>query len=103
MPSTRAMRDRQEVRQLPGAAADLDHAGVVRNLLVQQPREETGPRLLEQRALVVEVVVVGERRLLVELLDDVGDVVGRRLARIGRHEEPGNAFLDRIASRRSRD
>ena len=69
-----ATADAEEVGQLAGAAADLENVAVVGNRLVQSPRVEPGPRLLDQGAHGVVVVVVGKGSLLVERLDDLGDV-----------------------------
>jgi len=75
----RAVRDGQEVAHLSGPAPRLEYAGAERDLLVEQSREQSAPRLLHEAADVVEVVVVRERRLLVEGADVFGDIGLRRI------------------------
>ena len=41
------MRDREKVRELTGAASHFENRRVVRDLVVQQPREASGSRLLD--------------------------------------------------------
>ena len=80
----------EEVGELGGAAARLQHQSARRDLLVEQAGEYAGPGLVAQALAAVEIVVVGKRRLLVELLDDVGDVA-LALAPLVGNEELGDA------------
>ena len=73
-PDHGAAADAEEVRELAGAAAHLEHPRIERDLLAQQARVDALARLRDQRAHGVVVVVVRERVLLVELLHDLGDV-----------------------------
>ena len=60
--------------ELPCPASDLEHVGVVRQLLAEQLGVEAASRLGDQRAQRFVIVIVRERMLLVERLDDLGDV-----------------------------
>ena len=69
------MGNRKEVGQLSRAAPDFEDRGRVGNLIVQKPGKSAGASFFDERALVIEVVVIGKRRLFVELLDDLGHVL----------------------------
>ena len=96
------MRDGQEIRELPSAAADLDDPGVVRDLFVQQTCEQPAAGLLQQRAHVVQVVVIRKRRFLVELFYTLGHVRVFQIRIVGRVEQSWNVILDRILCAGSR-
>ena len=87
----------QEVRQLSGAATRFQHQRRTRQLLVEQAREHPAFGLRAQAVPPVQVVVAGERRLLVERLDHVGHI-GLALRQLVGREQARNSVHHRVAA-----
>ena len=87
----------QKIGKLPGTATYLQDECTLGNLLVQQPRKNTPFRLLYQRLLRVDIVVVGKRVFLIERLDDLGDV-SLELSGIVRRKQQGHSAVCQILS-----
>src|SRR5712691_7328810 len=88
----------EEIRELAGAAARLEHQRIGWNLLVQNAGKDTEPCFLTKGFAAVHIVVIGKRRLLVEILDDVRHVQLAVPPIVG-HEKLRNSVRDRITLR----
>ena len=93
----------EEVTQLAGAAANIEHPRPRRDLLVEEAGEDPLPGLLLEAGARVEILVVGKGVVLVELLDALRDV-GLRVPFV-RPEEQGNAAVtaEALAAARAQD
>ena len=56
----------EEITQLTRAASDFQYSGAMRNLLIQQTRKESFGCLLSEGGVGIQIIVVGERGLLVK-------------------------------------
>ena len=86
VPITVRLEIDEKVRELSCAAAALDHARAVRNLIVKELGKQRLPRLVDEAADAVEVVVIGKWVRPVERFDLLGDVL-LRVAPLIRHEK----------------
>ena len=92
-------RQSEEIGQLPGAAAGFQHHRALGQLRVERAQQQVRPRLGDEALRGLAVGVIGKRGLLVERLDQLGDVAGGHRG-IDRREELGDAVHHRIAAPR---
>src|SRR5437868_2171847 len=92
-----AMGDCEEVRELPGAAPDVDDACVEGNLFIEQLREKAVTRFLQQCADAVHVIVVWKGCFFVELADDVSNIRAVELLVLRRYKQARYAIFYFVA------
>src|SRR5262249_13808103 len=85
----------EQIRELPGAAAHLEHQHIGWNLLLQNTGKDTEPCFLTKGFAAVHIIVIGKRCFFVEILDDVCYVELVITPSVG-HEKLRNSIRNRI-------
>ena len=88
-------RQTKEIGQLACATSGLEHDGTLRQLLIEGCGEPPLSRLHDEGLARVDVIIVWERRFLVERLHHVSDIAIRR-RRVYWCEQSRDAVFDRI-------